>query len=813
MAADLARLVIEADSRQIRAANRDLDGLERRGKTVQDRFTGMGRTAQRLGRQLTTWLTLPLLASGGMAIKTAADYETLRTQLEVLVGSAEVANQVFKDLTEFAATTPFEIDGIVRANNLLLGFGVSIEETQGLLAILGDIAAVSGGDLFSMARVTGEARAEGKLLTRDLRQLIAQGVPIIKLLADSMGVAENKIFDMASAGQIGFTELTDAFKMATSEGGLFFEGMGKRSDTLAGIFSNFFDSVNISLSSFGQNLIETLEIKELMRALVEDIESATEWFDNLDSSTQRMIISFGILLAAIGPVLGILGTLSLAIGAISAPVLAVVAVTGLAAATIMTNWEKIEAYFTTGGGRQMWLDLQSIVDSTAKIITGIWKEFGDEFILLTEFSFGTVLKTVEKSLENISSMMKAFNGEFSTELNIWEDNLLTTARKVDNILVGTIARALQVSSSAIMRAFRVSAAAIMNVFGPAVSNLDKFIEDSLFFTSDWVFPEQIEKTTKAVDELAESVKSVAKVRVPNPVPEDRIIDIDRAIDKFAELNDIIADMERDSAGNDFTHRLFPPGSVGELQGRIQVLREELQFAFNPEDVQSYQDQIAELEAQLASLTGNGIDPMKNAIASLQNPMERFLADSIVGVMNFKEETRMVVNEFGELEEQTITLKDKIGDLFESLLKDIQRTLTQLLIVRPLMDSLFGAGRGSGTIGGLLGSLVGSGESTSVNDALITNDGKVIHLNPKDHLLAFQDGSPTVNSVQGGPANVNVNVINNSGAEVEMQERRGADGSIDIDILLERKVKGMFDQGKLDTRLSRFGANRQPTRRG
>ncbi|HBQ60052.1 MAG TPA: hypothetical protein DD671_10630, partial [Balneolaceae bacterium] len=137
-------------------------------------------------------------------------YERLQTQLEVLVHSAEKAEQVFGNLTEFASTTPFQLEGIVSANNMLLGFGLSVERTFGLLDTLGDIAAVSGADLKTLARITGEARAENKLLTRDLRQLTNSGVPILGLLADSMGVAESKILDMATAGEITFDRLIDA---------------------------------------------------------------------------------------------------------------------------------------------------------------------------------------------------------------------------------------------------------------------------------------------------------------------------------------------------------------------------------------------------------------------------------------------------------------------------------------------------------------------------------------------------------------------------------------------------------------------------
>jgi hypothetical protein len=57
--------------------------------------------------------------------------------------------------------------------------------------------------------------------------------------------------------------------------------------------------------------------------------------------------------------------------------------------------------------------------------------------------------------------------------------------------------------------------------------------------------------------------------------------------------------------------------------------------------------------------------------------------------------------------------------------------------------------------------------------------------------------------------VNVNVINNAGAEIGVESRQNADGSTMIDILVERKVKGMIASGAMDRVMaSTFGARRR-----
>lgn len=72
----------------------------------------------------------------------------------------------------------------------------------------------------------------------------------------------------------------------------------------------------------------------------------------------------------------------------------------------------------------------------------------------------------------------------------------------------------------------------------------------------------------------------------------------------------------------------------------------------------------------------------------------------------------------------------------------------------------------------LGSFFGGGGSTSVDDALITNQGQVIKLNPNDNVLAFQDFSQVSNIAGGGAGGTNINVTVNGfvGNDQEIAER-------------------------------------------
>ena len=68
-------------------------------------------------------------------------------------------------------------------------------------------------------------------------------------------------------------------------------------------------------------------------------------------------------------------------------------------------------------------------------------------------------------------------------------------------------------------------------------------------------------------------------------------------------------------------------------------------------------------------------------------------------------------------------------------------------------------------------------------------------------------APSYSVSQSSP--VSVNVINNAGSEVSVEQRQNNDGSLNIDIMVERKVRGMIANGSMDRVMaSTFGARRR-----
>lgn len=317
----LIRAVLNLDSAGFRQglerAQSASERFQKKMRRMEFRMKRFGRKMENVGRSMTMGITLPIIGAAGAAVKSAADFEALGVQMEVLTGSVEEGKKAFEDLKRFSARTPFQLKDLTKAQNTLMGFGESTEKAFEHLQMLGDVAAVTGGDLQAITVAFGQASAEGKLMTRDIRQLINQGVPAIKMLSESLGVAQSEILDMASAGEITFDVLVESFRQATEEGGQFANGTEKLANTLKGVFSTLKDNVSIALAELGESIEETLNLKRIAKNVSKQLQQVVGAFQNMSQDSRRQLLKFAALFAAGGPVLWAVGKFARIIAATS----------------------------------------------------------------------------------------------------------------------------------------------------------------------------------------------------------------------------------------------------------------------------------------------------------------------------------------------------------------------------------------------------------------------------------------------------------------------------------------------------------------
>jgi|GEM_PF-1032338 len=191
--------------------------------------------------------------------KKAGEMEQIKVAFETMLGSAEKAKEVMEDLTSFAAKTPFTITGVFKSSKQLLAMGIEVDKLLPTLKSLGDVSAGVSQPLARIALNFGQVKTQGKLTGRELRDFNVLGVGLASTLAKNMGVAEDSIQDLVSAGKVKFKDVEEAFASMTGAGGRFENLMIKQSKTLLGLWSNFQDTLQILSIQMGDELLPTLK--------------------------------------------------------------------------------------------------------------------------------------------------------------------------------------------------------------------------------------------------------------------------------------------------------------------------------------------------------------------------------------------------------------------------------------------------------------------------------------------------------------------------------------------------------------------------
>jgi hypothetical protein len=185
-----------------------------------------------LGAAVSSSLAVYALASKGVqaltgfvksSVEAFSEYETIQTNLAVVLGSTEKAGAAFEELKAMAAKTPFSVEGLSEAAVQLKQTGTAMRDMKETLTMLGDAAGGNGEKFRRLVANYAQIQSVGKTTAMDLRQFAQAGLPILDVLK-KMGVQ-----GVATAEQI-----TEAFRIMTSEGGVFYGGMAAGAQTLAG---------------------------------------------------------------------------------------------------------------------------------------------------------------------------------------------------------------------------------------------------------------------------------------------------------------------------------------------------------------------------------------------------------------------------------------------------------------------------------------------------------------------------------------------------------------------------------------------------
>lgn len=191
-----------------------------------------------------------------------AKMEQYETAFTTLLGDAKEAQKVMAQIREDAARTPFDVDSLTQANQMLISAGISADKARtDVLNLANAIAATGGGsaELSRMAANMQQIRNTGKATAMDIRQFANAGINIYGLLADYTGKTTAEVQKM----EVSYEVLTAALAKASEAGGKYAGAMEAQSQTFKGRISTLKDNATQLAGALTEDLFNILSNKGL----------------------------------------------------------------------------------------------------------------------------------------------------------------------------------------------------------------------------------------------------------------------------------------------------------------------------------------------------------------------------------------------------------------------------------------------------------------------------------------------------------------------------------------------------------------------
>lgn len=265
-------------------------------------FAGGTNNADEIVKSLTDSLKRTAAEIGGLVaikrfgsdvIEATGKMQQLQVALSTILQDKSKADQLIADIVQFAAKTPFNLDDVATGAKQLLAYGSSADNVVNELSMLGDVASGLQIPIGQLIYLYGTLRTQGRAMTVDIRQFAGRGIPIYEELAKVLGVSKDQVGELVKEGKVGFTEVEQAFKNMTSEGGKFANLMENSAGTWPQRLSNIEDTLFQKMNEFGN------KYKEVFEFGIGTAEDLVESLDDVLSVIGGLIAAYGTYKAAL----------------------------------------------------------------------------------------------------------------------------------------------------------------------------------------------------------------------------------------------------------------------------------------------------------------------------------------------------------------------------------------------------------------------------------------------------------------------------------------------------------------------------------
>jgi tape measure domain-containing protein len=374
----------------------DTTNLDKELGKVEKSMTRFGQNMSNLGSTLTQSLTLPIIGVGAAALKSFADMEKLQNGLIAIMGSSEGAAIELEKLRKVAENPGLALPEVVKASASLQSVGMSADAARETITQFGNAVARAGGGAEQFDGVVlalSQISAVGKVTQEDLNQIKERLPEFARVMKEEFGVV--------TAEGIRELGISSEEFIQRSVGAL--SNLERANGGLGNAFDNLKDNVTNSLAELGKAINSSLNLEAVFTVLSEKINYLVEGFKGLNPATQEFIVKTGLIVAAIGPAIFIVGKLITTFGALAGTI-------RLIRTTIILMSTAISSAFASILANPVILAVVTAIAAVGAIALYVydnWKAFSDNFKNIWINIKNSVMQGVTFVLGKLDSLQKA----------------------------------------------------------------------------------------------------------------------------------------------------------------------------------------------------------------------------------------------------------------------------------------------------------------------------------------------------------------------------------------------------------------------
>jgi lambda family phage tail tape measure protein len=722
----------------------------------------------------------------GKSVLTASEQViNLQGSFQALLGDADRAADMLERVYDIVANTGVDFETAANsAQRLAVGLkevGASNQQIQ-LIAEnfikLGRIGGSSIADIKGALLQFNQALASGRLQGDELRSISERLPGVIQLIAQEMGVSVGEVKKLGSEGKITSDILANSLLKATKE----------INENFALLPETFEQSVNKLKSTWDRFLIEVGKVSNIMEMVNVTIGYINKGLEDATKNTTAIGLIGGTLKTAFQVVAVLVSDVAFVVNMLVSDVARIGEVAGNILSgdfsKIPETWDKYRV--SQGEARKELESFQRTIMGLEKASKPI-RELNEEFEVLKP-----LLTAEQIAIKEMLDKIK----ESAGNMDLVQPKLAAIRTELDK---------LKESGQAGSSMYK----ALLEEQKKLTDSLSKGADKSALLT--WA--EGLKKSAEEIDLILPKMQVLAiEMEKLKAAGQGESSLFKTMSEEWKKLNELSA-----------------KGNVGaEIELQVQKIKEE------------------------ATLTAEKMAYLQEAIAAAFAQGDIEGAEILLGIMDkLKTKTGETGDQFkklGEGIEQAIANNannavnnfiDNIGeaelsftDFATSVIKDIAKIVVQLLIMKPIIDSIKGyfGSWGGGEVGWEGGF---SSKAFAAGGSFAGGTGLAQGVYSQPTLFKFAKGGTFGRSTglmgEAGPeaivplkrtasgdlgvqaSPVNVNVYNNAGVEVKTESSTSSDGTKQIDVYIERKVKDGIANGSYDRAfkgaygLSRMGA--------